>query len=231
MMCKITEDTYKIVSVKNQAFSSNTYFIYHSLGECIVIDPVQGDDFFKVLNKNHQIRYVILTHEHYDHLSGIEDIYRISNPRLIESEKWDFNLTEFESQIRLSEVYRRLRKSGYQKINRIYCPTADIRFCGTMELKWNGLLFEFMEAPGHTDGSIIIIFDRKYLFCGDSLSEEKTVITTLIGGNRIQYRDITLPLMENLNPQYIVLPGHGSPFLLGKALKNPYLNKYRNYRA
>lgn len=230
-MTEIKEAAYRIITTTNRTFSSNSYFICHSKGDCIIIDPAKGQDFFKFLGECGEIDRIILTHEHYDHISGVEDIFQAGSPLLIRSDKWDQGLTTYESQIRVSDVYGRMRGSHLERLCRVSCPPADLLVDKLLEFEWNGLLFRLCEAPGHTDGSILIILDEKYLFCGDSLSEGKTVVTSLIGGNRCKYRDITLPLLDQMDSGYTVLPGHGSPFLLGEGLKNLYLNKYRNYNS
>ena len=60
----------KIHVIKGKTNLSNTYLIQSDSKEIIVIDP---SDYNRIksymLDNNVTIRYVILTHEHYDHIS------------------------------------------------------------------------------------------------------------------------------------------------------------------
>lgn len=81
-------------------------------------------------------------------------------------------------------------------------------------LCWNGNKFELFEVNGHSNGSICIILNNQYLFSGDNLLKERTLITEFFGSNKDTYKTKTLNFFKSINGSLIVLPGHGESFIL-----------------
>ena len=67
-----------IAQIKNQPVDSNCYVVSHEgFQGCIVIDPgtKDGDELFKYLTgKNLRPEFIILTHEHFDHIWGVNKL-------------------------------------------------------------------------------------------------------------------------------------------------------------
>jgi hydroxyacylglutathione hydrolase len=76
-----------IKKIKNDPISSNCYVIHNKVNqECLIIDPGTENNYTlnKYLNyKKIFPKYVILTHEHFDHIWGVIDLQKKYNFILI----------------------------------------------------------------------------------------------------------------------------------------------------
>ena len=64
------------------------------------------------------------------------------------------------------------------------------------------------------------MLDGKHVFTGDSLLKEYPVIVSFPQGNKDAFLEETVPLFERcLRPDMIVLPGHGTPFVLSELME------------
>jgi hydroxyacylglutathione hydrolase len=98
------------------------------------------------------------------------------------------------------------------------CKGADIVFKDNFILKWGEHNLKLMETPGHALGSICILLDEQWIFTGDSLLADVDVITRLPGGSRKKYKEITLPILNDLSKDLQVYSGHGRSFKLGSMI-------------
>lgn len=162
---------------------------------------------------------LFLTHEHYDHIHGVEYIrehypvckvwasqacgVNMQNPGRNFSRHYDAYLemhgTNMEGRAPTKEI----------------APCADNTFAGSMRLDWCGHEILLKETPGHSPGSICILIDGKHLFAGDTLLKTGTPETGLPGGSKREMQKITLPFLQSLPKTVMVYPGHGEPFELG----------------
>ena len=81
-------------------------------------------------------------------------------------------------------------------------------------MKWQDNSLEFIEVNGHSKGSICIILNQQYLFSGDNLLKNRTLITGFFGSNKDIYNMKTLEFFKSLDDNLMVLPGHGECFKL-----------------
>ncbi len=84
----------------------------------------------------------------------------------------------------------------------------DVVFREKYQLPFGNHQLELFETPGHSKGSICILFDKNCLFSGDSMLN-CPVITKLPSGSKNDYQSITVPLFNKLDRNMIVYPGHG----------------------
>ena len=54
----------------------------------------------------------------------------------------------------------------------------------------------------------------RIVFTGDTLLQDYPVILKFPGGNQADYERAALPYLQALDPESIILPGHGDPFVL-----------------
>ena len=90
------------IKILNDLYSDeNTYFLIKN-GECIVVDP--GNDFEKIksFSEDFKIKYIFLTHCHYDHISAAPELIELTGALLCCTEECaenianpNINLTEF----------------------------------------------------------------------------------------------------------------------------------------
>ena len=165
--------------LKNNPVDSNCYILYlKTNSNCIIIDPgsKNSDELISFLkSKNLKPEYIFLTHEHFDHIWGINSIYLFSEPLLVTSKE-------------CSDMIRDPKKNHslfYDKIGfAILHPVITIESLNRV-LYWKEKKIEFFDTPGHTNGSISIHIDEM-LFCGDLIIQNVPTITKLPGGSKIK---------------------------------------------
>ena len=87
-----------------------------------------------------------------------------------------------------------------------------------------GLDVWFKHIPGHSKGSNIIIINDSFVFTGDSLMNDNPIITRFPGSDHKKYVNYTLPILESLDRNLYVFPGHGFGFTLDSMYKDGKLH-------
>lgn len=174
--------------------------------ECAVIDA--GGDAGRIeaaiKSMNGKPKYLLLTHGHFDHVGGVEEICSTYNIPFYIS-KADEEYMEKDN-----SIFGTLPKaSGYLK-------EGDVLKLGSYEIK-------VIETPGHTKGGLCFAVDNK-VFTGDTLFQGSVGRTDFLGGDMEEIiRSIKTKLLP-LGDDVKVYPGHGSSSSIGfEKMKNPYL--------
>lgn len=185
--------------------------------KALVIDPCISDDALRLLQENNVTEIlVLLSHEHYDHISGVnwlrENFPKVhvmcSSECAVALQSPSDNLSNFWEILFVGkdkETQAYVRNMNIQP----YSCKADSTFSEEKKMSWEGHSLFLKRTPGHSRGSICILLDRNILFSGDSLVTGYPTITRLPGGSKKDYREITLPYFQTLNPGTMVYPGHG----------------------
>lgn len=179
-----------------------------------VIDP--GGDGAKILNKINQlglqIKYIILTHAHVDHIGAVSEIKQATKakilihtddaPLLVDPKK---NLSAFVGGTVTVDAADQLLNEG------------DLIQVGDIELK-------VIHTPGHTKGGICLLAGN-VLFSGDTLFAGSIGRTDFPGGNYQTLIDSIKNKLLNLPDDVMVYPGHMQPTNMGVEKKhNPFLS-------
>lgn len=206
---EIKEFKYKLIDSKMYIMIENN--------EALIIDPCiseEGEEY--LIKHNVNALTVIPTHEHYDHISGINHIKEVfANCSVVCSWKCHDNMqssvkngSKFFSALFFDKDKELLEEAS--KVEPITCKGDRMFACETI-FKWHGHTIFLKETPGHSPGSICIVIDEKYLFTGDSLIKNEPVITRLPGGSLKEYNKITKPFLKRISKDIhmYVYPGHG----------------------
>lgn len=202
-------------------------YIWQEGDSAVVIDPcVSKDALLYLRGRNINRILVILTHEHYDHISGVNWLKEnfenvcvlcsqlcadaLDNPCRNLSEFWEVLFVGKEE--RIQEYVQNMKIQPYS------CK-ADETFEGEYEFIWQGHKIFLKETPGHSKGSICILVDEEILFSGDTLVTGHETILRLPGGSKKDFASITLPYLESLDREIMVYPGHGEPQKLAEFMK------------
>lgn len=212
------------------SWATNAYVVAAGPGEpAIIIDPGQDsiEGITEIVRENRlKPAAVILTHGHIDHiwsvapvsaefsipaLIHVDDRYRLADPagssfaaareQLLAMTKGELELTE-PSDIQIIEQNTSLHIAG---------------------IDW-----EFIHAPGHTEGSMVIRSDNNdepIVFTGDVLFAGSIGRTDLPGGSlalmQLSLENVILPMSDHT----VVYPGHGSDTTIGaERASNPFLS-------
>lgn len=205
---------------------TNMYLIAdQKSGHAILIDPsdaVTASQWIKT--EGLCLDYVLLTHEHYDHISALNEIREAFIVEVIASalcsagiQRPEINLSKFFNLVLDFKKDRGLTKGPQPKVYPYLAAKAEHTFAHMEELEWQGHKIQLWSAPGHSKGGTLIDFDEKHLFSGDTLSYEYELITSFPGGSKKEYQNVTKPILLGLDKTMKVYPGHGRSFLLEEA--------------
>ena len=177
-------------------YQANCYILGdESTGEGAVIDP--GDEVFRITkeisNLGLRIRYILLTHGHFDHVEGADELRSITGaPILIHP--LDANGLRFQPNAFLSE--------------------GQIIEVGTYGL-------DVIHTPGHTPGSVCF-HAPGVVFTGDTLFAGSVGRTFSNKDHYILVQSVIKKIFP-LGDDIRVYPGHGPPSSIGtERLTNPF---------
>lgn len=188
--------------------------------EALIIDPCISEEAVTMLRSEEVDNVLILlTHEHYDHMSGLE-LFRdaFSTCRVFVSEicntymqKPTRNGSKYFKALFIDKESDRIEEAGQVPA---VSYTGDEFFTGETQFDWQEHKIFIRETPGHSPGSVCIIIDDSILFTGDSLLKDDPVVVKLPGGNRKDYNEYTVPYLKSLDEELMVYPGHGESGVL-----------------
>lgn len=206
-----------------EPMSSNMYIIIREQ-EALVIDPNINVEVPSLLSYYKiQKVHILLTHEHYDHISGVSWLQNIYNCELICNSNCVAGLNrqgkDFPRLVALVLADKDRKDGGhrYEDFKKDFKPFTirpDIVYNTPCEFKLIGLKFKGIQTPGHSPGSWCLIVNDSLLITGDTLIKDTPVVIRFHESRKNEYLDITLPLLKSLNPNLVVLPGHFDPFIL-----------------
>lgn len=197
-----------IKQIVNEPVSSNCYVMFDkSYGkECLIVDPggKENEELISYMSENKLVPiYIILTHEHFDHCWGVNDlVYRYGIPVICSS--------------LCAECIKDVKRNCSVFYDNSQCFEVHCRIIKVEQLKYvldfAGVKILFFNTPGHTDASISILAD-KYLFSGDTLIYKSKTITKLPTGSESKLEQ-SMSLYKSLPTGITVMSGHGEPFEL-----------------
>lgn len=201
----------------NPIARENTY-VLRSEQACAVIDP--GSDVERVIEYLREVNLpvlaILLTHAHFDHILGLEQLKTAFPEALIylhRAEKdWFQKPILNASRLLLGrDVAVNCEADRFYEVGKTY----DLA----------GLKFYILETPGHSAGGVSLVFpEEQVVFSGDALFYEAIGRWDLPTGNhQVLLRSITENLFR-LAPKYKVYPGHmRSTTIAHEREFNPYV--------
>ncbi len=179
----------------------------------IVIDP--GDEAERILayvsEKGYKVKYVVLTHCHYDHIGAAAAILNATGAKLILGEKEKENYQN-----------RRVSLCGY------FSATPELKepdrlVCEGDTITSGEYTFTVLETPGHTSGSMSLLCEDK-LFSGDTLFYLSVGRADFPTGDMDVLVSSIREKLFTLPDSATVYPGHGEVTNIGfEKLHNPFL--------
>ena len=192
-------------------YGANCYIIMdENTKEAVVLDPGGDvDDIEKAIKSiNADVKYILLTHGHVDHVGGVDELRNIVNAKVGISEK-DYVLME-----KGTYIYG----DAFNKNVDLFLKENDI-------IKLNNFEVECIETPGHTKGGLVFKINEN-VFTGDTLFTGSIGRTDLEGGNYEEIMNSLKNKLVSLNDDCIVFPGHGPRSTIrNEKMTNPFLKE------
>ncbi|SDL68147.1 Glyoxylase, beta-lactamase superfamily II [Catalinimonas alkaloidigena] len=199
-------------------FQENTYVLYDTTGECIVVDPgcstPQEEQRLTNFIAQQQLKVVRLvnTHGHVDHVLGnyfVHSHYKV-----------DLGTHHLDEQtLRSVKVYApSYGFTGYTEV----LPAYHLEENTTLTFGESSLEIRFV--PGHAPGHIVF-YSAADGFCvaGDTLFRESIGRTDLPGGDHQTLLNSIRSDLFSLPDETVVYPGHGPETTIGHEKKyNPF---------
>jgi len=183
--------------------------------EVFIVDPAwQIDTIFKIAEKeNLKITGAFVTHGHYDHCNGIDDLLkRVDVPIYVNAEEVAFTNS--------LNAHGESLFGDFQGKNIRSVRSGDKIKIGDVEI-------DCLHTPGHTPGSqCFLIRDR--LLTGDTLFIRGCGRSDLPGGDPKALYESLNKKIKRLPDETILYPGHNyseeeTSLLKDEKVKNPYL--------
>ncbi len=178
----------------------------------IIIDP--GDepdlilDFVKEEDLN--IKYIICTHGHFDHIGAVKEIKEETGADVI-LHREDIEIYKNSPQVAMQFFGIEIEPQ----------PEPDKLIENEETITIFGKEIKFIHTPGHSPGSMCIYIEN-HLFTGDTLFAGSVGRTDLIGGSMDKLLN-SLKKIAKLPMNTEVLPGHGPKTELQTEIKtNPF---------
>ena len=183
--------------------------------EAIVVDP--GDEIADILARlaRHHLtlKQIIVTHAHIDHIGGAAQLKRVTGAPVLFHQADLPILDMLEMQ------------AGWLGIPTPEKVVLDQSANDGLATGIPGLEAEVIHTPGHTPGSICLLFPKQeLLLAGDTLFAGSVGRTDLPGGDTSTLLHLIHTRVLLLPERTLVVPGHGEETTLGHEREtNPFL--------
>jgi glyoxylase-like metal-dependent hydrolase (beta-lactamase superfamily II) len=165
-------------------------------GDAVLIDAANEHDKLLELAKRLNVRRVIETHGHWDHIQAVPEMRDAG---------YSVSVTDADAAM---------------------LPSYDEVIADDEVIEVGRLRLRTILTPGHTSGSICFrIEDKPILFSGDTLFPGGPGATSFEGGDfPTIIRSLEDRLFATLSPDTLVLPGHGDDTTIGT--ESPHLQEW-----
>ena len=180
-------------------YAANCYLVYsEDTKDGIVIDPGGDvDDIMARINDiGLDIKYIVLTHGHGDHIAGVNDLKNFIDAPVAIHKKDEYMLRNGDKNL------SSLMAMGTIEVS------ADILLEDGDEISFGDLIAKVIYTPGHTLGGISLKIGDS-IFTGDTLFAGSIGRTDFAGGS---YEDIISSIKNKIliySDNTIIYPGHG----------------------
>ena len=151
------------------------------------------------IKNNQSIKGVFITHAHYDHISGINEITTRFPKCIVYCSSYTKEALA-DSKINLSFYLQRPTAFVSDKIR-------VVKEQDTIELFANHYV-EIWETPGHNAGCLSFKIDQA-IFTGDTLIPNVAVVTKLKSGSKEEAKKSVFRIQNKVSLNDIIYPGHG----------------------
>lgn len=176
------KDLFELKTLGVGTFENNCYLlICRKTRDTVIIDPAADAEKIIRASKGLQVKYLLITHGHFDHIGALEMVKQETGaPVGINSS--DASALPFPPDFHLKE--------------------GDTLHFGQCSLK-------IIHTPGHTSGGVCMLTGR-HLLSGDTIFPGGAGNTAIPGANRSQILKSIREKLFTLPGDTIIHPGHGA---------------------
>lgn len=194
---------------------TNCYFVYREdTNDVIFFDPAdKGDYIYETLReKGFQVKGILLTHAHFDHIWGVNRLQELSGAPLY----------AYEEERALCED---AVKNVSDQVGRPCTVKPDRYLKDQEEITIAEMTCRVIATPGHTIGSCCYYFEEEgILIAGDTLFQESVGRTDLATGSMGALTRSVKERLFLLPDETKVYPGHGDSTTIGHEKNyNPFV--------
>lgn len=213
------KDSIQIRCMPVNPIQMNLYVVYEKNGEGIIIDPGCSENFeFEKLfdfirQENINIRHILLTHPHFDHLMGCARICK------------EYNLPLELHRKALPMLDGAVKSVTAWGMPPIEAPEKTLCFDNKDKISFGGHQLEVRYSPGHCEGSVcFVLHENKTVFTGDVLFNGSIGRTDFPTGDLDLLKESIFTQLFTLDEDFQVRPGHGGRTSIEhEKYNNPFL--------
>lgn len=179
---------------------ANTYLLSDG-NDSIIVDPSCDKKTLERFAKGKKIKFILLTHGHYDHFAGLEELCKNLDIPVY------MHQNAYKKVLDNSQNY----SLAFGKINNI---KAIENLCFVQEssiIQFNNYIIKVLETFGHTNCSVSYVIENN-IFSGDFLFADSVGRTDLITGSNNALKNSIKRIMKFSD--YHFYPGHDQDFIL-----------------
>ncbi|HEY8803799.1 MAG TPA: MBL fold metallo-hydrolase [Clostridium sp.] len=199
----------EIKKVVTGVYESNCYIVMDkNTREAFVIDPGGNvDDIVSIIdNLGAKVKYILLTHGHLDHTTGVAELKAVTKAIVCINKKDDDLIT-----------------AGVHLFGPLIHGGADKLLKDGDKITISNLVITCIDTPGHTPGGMSFLINN-CAFTGDTLFAGSIGRTDFAGGDFDTIINSIKSKLLCLDVDTIVYPGHGLYSTIGnEKLNNPFL--------
>ncbi len=186
-------------------------------GESALVDCAVYDERMQAFVRGRNLKYLLLTHGHFDHIGGAAALRAATGARVI-----------------VQGADAPMLASGTKNLGAYFRIPCDAVPCdGTVHggdiLRLGKTPITVIETPGHSPGSCCYLCENA-LFSGDTLMCRSIGRTDFPGGDKAAMESSLAKLRvlgKGVKEPILVYPGHGDrTTLAAELLENPYFSRH-----
>ena len=202
----------RVISLDAAGYAANSYLIVcDAAKEFAVVDPgVDTAPAKPLFDAGYTLRYVLLTHGHFDHILYLDQWRACGGKVCIHRRDAEF----------LGDPTKSLYLQFFS-LDKKHAD-ADVLLCDGDKLLLGDTEISVMSTPGHTGGSVCYLFEDS-MISGDTLFYGSIGRTDLYGSDEGEMM-ASIEKLSKLKTNYTVYPGHGGKTTLDREKKYGYLH-------
>lgn len=209
-------------------YEENCYVVFdNKSGDGVIIDPgLCSDEILKAIKKL-RIKYILLTHAHFDHIGGVEKLKNATGASIVLSEDDLEILSEniIKSKAYSDFYYKQFGRNEIVNKFEVLPFEPDFLICNKDEFEFGKYVLKAVRTPGHTHGSVIYKEDTAgVIFSGDTIFKGSVGRTDFEEGSFSELTE-SLKCFLKFPDSFMIYSGHGEKTtVFEEKINNPYLN-------